>query len=151
MHAVIMESLEDYLAGSLEPQHLRQIEAHLASCPSCQEEVSAMQEVSGMLAVLRPDDTVQPAPGFYARVADRVNQSKPLPWYAAMGFDLAFSRRLVFASLLVMGVMGSYLATREANLPVGPSPEAILAQQNAPSFDSNAEDNMLLTLTAYDQ
>ena len=64
---------------------------------------------------------------------------------------MAFGRRLVFASLLTLAVLGGYLVTHESRFPVGSSPEAILAQQNAPGFESaGAEDNMLATLTAYE-
>jgi len=152
MHAAIMEDLEDYLSGSLEPAGLREFEAHLETCPACREEVGAMHDFSGMFGVLKPAEAVQPPPGFYARVVERVVQSKPAPWYAVLGWDTVFSRRLVFASLVMMAVMGSYLVTREAGVPVGPSPEAIMAQQNAPAFETaRAEDNMLVTLTAYEQ
>jgi anti-sigma factor RsiW len=153
MHAVIMENLEEVLSGSLDPAALRGVEAHLATCSSCREEVSAMQDLSGMLISLRTDEVVEPTPGFYARVATQVGRSKPAPWFAGLlGFDMVFGRRLVFASLLMMAVMGSYLVTHEAGVQVGPSPEAILAQQNAPAFDTaRAEDNMLVTLTAYEQ
>jgi len=153
MHAVIRESLEEFLSGSLDPVALREVEAHLATCPSCQEEVGAMQDLSGMFVSLRADEVFEPAPGFYTRVVEQVGRSKPAPWFAGLlDFDMAFGRRLVFASLLLMAVMGSYLVSHEAGLQVGPSPEAILAQQNAPAFETaRAEDNMLVTLTAYEQ
>jgi anti-sigma factor RsiW len=153
MHAVIIENLEEYLTGSLHPAALRKIEAHLATCSSCQEEVSAMQDLSGMFASMRPAEAFEPAPGFYNRVVEQVGRNKPAPWFAGLlGFDMAFGRRLVFASLLLLGVMGSYLVTHESGLQVSSSPEAILAQQNAPAFESaRAEDNMLVTLTAYEQ
>jgi hypothetical protein len=51
----------------------------------------------------------------------------------------------------MLAVVGGYLVTHESRSPVGPSPEAILAQQNAPGFGMNAENNMLVTLTAYEQ
>ena len=106
-----------------------------------------------MFVSLRADEVVEPAPGFYARVVEQVGRSKPAPWFAGLlSLDMAFGRRLVFASLLLMAVMGSYLVTHEAGVQVGPSPEAILAQQNAPAFETaRAEDNMLVTLTAYEQ
>ena len=153
MHAVIVESLEEFLSGSLRPAALREIEAHLATCQSCREEVRAMQDLSGMFVSLRTAEVLEPAPGFYSRVVEQVGRSKPAPWFAGLlGLDMAFGRRLVFASLLLMAVMGSYLVTHEAGLQVGPSPEAILAQQNAPAFETaRAEDNMLVTLTAYEQ
>ena len=75
------------------------------------------------------------------------------PSFASLfGLDFAFGRRVAFASLVTLAILGSYLITREAQYPVGPSPEAVLAQQNAPSFDSGpARDHMLVTLTASEQ
>src|ERR1039458_9584271 len=106
MHAVIRESLEEFLSGALDPAALREVEAHLATCSSCREEVRAMQDLSGMLVSLRADEVVEPAPGFYARVVERVGRSKPVPWFAGLlGLDMAFGRRLVFASLLWRAVM----------------------------------------------
>ncbi len=153
MHAVMMENLEEFLSGSLGPAALREVETHLATCSACREEIRAMQDLSGMLVSLRADDVIEPAPGFYSRVVEQVNRSKPAPWFAGLlGLDMVFGRRLVFASLVLMAVMGSYLVTHEADVQVGPSPEAILAQQNAPAFETaRAEDNMLVTLTAYEQ
>jgi len=154
MHAVMLESLEEYLAGSLEPAALREIEAHLSACPACREEIRGMQEVSQLFGSLRRDETDAwtVGAGFYAKVMDRVERTKPAPSFASLfSLDLAFGRRLVFASLLVLAVLGSYLVTHEAKSPVGPSPEAILAQQNAPAFETaSAADNMLVTLTAYE-
>jgi anti-sigma factor RsiW len=152
MHAVIVENLEEILSGSLEPAALREVDAHLATCGSCREEVGAMQDLSGLFVALRTDEIFEPAPGFYSRVVENVSRSKPVPWFAGLlGFDMAFGRRLVFAALLMMAVMGSYLVTHESGAQVGPSPVAILAQQNAPAFDTaRAEDNMLVTLTAYE-
>jgi hypothetical protein len=69
-----------------------------------------------------------------------------------LGLDLAFGRRLVFACLLTLAVLGSYLVSRETGSPAGPSPEAIMAQQESPAFETApAPDNMLVTLTTYDQ
>src|ERR1039457_2059966 len=82
MHAVIMESLEEILSGSLDPVALRETEGHLATCPSCREEVRAMQDLSGMFVSLRADEVVEPAPGFYSRVVEQVGRSKPAPWFA---------------------------------------------------------------------
>ena len=66
--------------------------------------------------------------------------------------DFAFGRRLVFASLLTLAILGGFLATREASIRSGPSPDTIMAQQESPAFDSAAaQDNMLVTLTAYEQ
>jgi hypothetical protein len=81
-----------------------------------------------------------------------VNQPKPVSAFANLfALNVAFGRRLVFASLLTLAVLGGYLVSHESRYPVGTSPEAILAQQNAPAFETGgAENNMLATLTAYE-
>jgi len=153
MHAVVTDSLEEYLAGALEPASHRVIEAHLSACGPCREELNSMQEMSLLFGSLRADDVLQPSPSFCAGVMKHVGCLKPAPTFAGLfALDFAFGRRLVFASLLTLAVLGGFLATREAHYPVGPSPDAIMAQQDAPAFDSAAaQDNMLVTLTAYEQ
>jgi anti-sigma factor RsiW len=152
MHAVVMQSLEEYLSGTLNPAAQREIEAHLNACDTCRSEVRSMQDVSQCFASLRAEEAVVPLPGFYARVMQQAEGQKGTPALANLfGLDLAFGRRLVFACLLTLAVLGSYLVTRESTYPAGPSPEAIMAQQESPAFDSApAQDNMLVTLTAYD-
>jgi hypothetical protein len=62
--------------------------------------------------------------------------------------DFAFGRRLVFASLITLAVLGSYLVATETDYPTGLSPAAVMAQQDSPAFDSApAQDNMLATMT----
>jgi len=150
----MLENLEEYLAGSLEPADLREVEAHLSACPSCRQEIERMRDVSQLFGCLRRDETEtwDIAPGFYAGVMAQVGQRKPAPAFANFfSLDVMFGRRLVFASLLTLAVLGGYLVSHESRHNVGPSPEAILAQQNAPAFETaRAEDNMLVTLTAYE-
>jgi hypothetical protein len=153
MHAVMMENLEEYLSGTMEPAPLREIEAHLSTCGICREEIRGMQELTGLFGTLRRDETEtwNVAPSFTARVMEQVGRSKPVPAFASLfSMNFAFGRRLVFASLLMLALAGVFLVTRESQYPRGSSPEAILAQQNAPGFGANAENNMLVTLTAYE-
>jgi hypothetical protein len=47
--------------------------------------------------------------------------------------------------------LGSYLVAYEGEYPIGPSPEAVMAQQDSPAYDNaRAQDNMLATMTAYE-
>jgi len=154
MHAVVMENLEEYLTGTLEPADQRQVEAHLSACHDCREEMNQMLEVSQLFVSLRPEEELQPSPGFYAGVVRRVEaqEVRPSPWAALFSLDFVFGRRLAFASLVMLAVLGSYLVTRESEYSTGPSPESIMAQQNSPTFGSRAgQDNMLVTMTAYEQ
>jgi anti-sigma factor RsiW len=148
-----MESLEEYLSGTLKPGVQREIEAHLNSCPACREEVAGMQDVSLLFSSLQSSEQFDPSPGFYAGIVKQVSGRKAAPSFTGLfGLDFAFGRRLVFASLLTLAVLGTYLVSSEIEYPGGPSPNAILAEQDSPSFDSApARDNMLVTLTAYEQ
>ncbi len=76
MHAVVMENLEEYLSGLLEPAELREVEAHLSTVPLCREEVRDMQEVSLLFGSLRPEERSSPSPEFYARVVAQVHEQR---------------------------------------------------------------------------
>ena len=153
MHAAELDCLEEYLAGSLEPAALNKIEAHLKTCEACRLEVESMQVLSHCLAVLRPQQAPQPAPGFYARVMERVGRQSAAPSFSNLfNWQFAFGRRVAFAALVTLAVLGSYLVMHENATPSGLSPEAVMAQQESPAFESGpAPDNMLVTLTAYEQ
>ena len=158
MHAVVWENLEEYLAGTLEPADQREIEAHLNACEDCREELNGIEEVSHLVGSLReesgPEEVEwQPSPGFYAGVVRQVQAQAGRPSFSGLfSLDFVFGRRLVFASLVMLAMLGTYLVTREAEYSTGPSPDAIMAEQNSPGFASApGHDNMLVTLTAYEQ
>jgi len=152
MHAAVLHRLEEYLSGVLSPAERRELEAHLDTCDSCREEVRSMQEFSECLASLRPEETLDPSPGFYAGVVKQVERQSAAPTLASLfSLHFAFGRRIAFASLLMFAVLGSYLWTRESVTPSGLTPVAVMAQQESPAFDSGpAQDNMLVTLTSYE-
>ncbi len=152
MHAVVMESLEEYLSGTLKPAELRDIEAHLSTCEMCRLEVDGMQQVSQLFGALKSQEELAPAPGFYARVMRQVGQQQAVPSFAGFfALDFAFGRRLVFASLLTLAVLGSYLVSHESEYPTGLSPDTVMAQQESPTYDhARAQETMLATMTAYE-
>jgi anti-sigma factor RsiW len=153
MHAVVKDSLEEYLSGVLKPAGQRDIEAHLSTCDGCREELAGMRDLSALFGSLQPEEALDPPPGFYGRVMQEVGGRVPAPSFSGLfSLDLAFGRRLVFACLLTLAVLGSYLVIREGEYPGSASPEAVMAQQNYPAFDSeHGQDNMLVTLAAYDE
>ena len=151
-----MDSLEEYLSGTLESGELRVVEAHLSTCPLCREEMNGFAQVSTLFDALRPAEAIPASPRFYAAVVQRVQtaQQQASPSFASLfSLNFAFGRRLVFASLLTLAAAGSFLVAREAVVPSGGmSPHAVMAQQDSPGFDSGqAPDNMLVTLTAYER
>jgi anti-sigma factor RsiW len=144
MHQVILDRLEEYLSGSPSP---REFTAHLETCEECRTEVGEMRELSGALVALRAPEELAPPAGFYARVAERVESGRPRSLWRLIWLDPAFGRRVAFASLMTLAILGSYLITRETEYSAGPSrPEAIMAQQ-APGDNP---DVMLATLASYE-
>ena len=153
MHAVVLDRLEEYLAGTLNPAAHRAIQAHLNTCESCREEVQGIEEIAQCFASLRAEEPVSPSPGFLAGIVRQIEGLAAVqPTFASLfSWRFAFGRRLAFASLLMLAILGSYLWIGESAYPPGPSPEAVMAQQESPAFDSGpAQDNMLVTLTAYE-
>jgi len=152
MHAGVMDSLEEYLSGTLKPAAHRDIEAHLSICESCRQEVASMREISQLFGALVPDEAMEASPGFYARVSREVGGRKVVPAFASFfALDLAFGRRVVFASLLTLAALGGYLVSRESEYPSGSSPDLVMAQQDSPGFESaSAHEAMLATMTTYE-
>ena len=157
MHAVVMESLEDYLSGLLEPAEQRSFEAHLSGCASCREELKGMHSVSNLFSTLRPSSAVEeeewaPSSGFYAGVIQEVEARQSAQSFADFfRLDFGFGRRLVLSSLLTLVLVGGWLVSRESGYANGPSPDAVLAQQDQPGFDAApASQSMLATLTSYE-
>jgi anti-sigma factor RsiW len=152
MHAAVLDRLEEYLSGTLNPAVHREVEAHLNTCEVCREEVNGMRDLSDCLSSLRHEEPFDPSPGFYAGVIEQVERQSVTPTFTSLfSWHFAFGRRMAFASLLMLGVLGSYLWMRESAYPAGPTAEGVMAQQESPAFESGpAQDNMLVTLTAYE-
>jgi anti-sigma factor RsiW len=157
MHSVVMENLEEFLAGTLEPAERQAVEAHLSGCGQCREEVHGMQGVSLLFSSFRasslqPHEAFEAPLGFYARVMQRAEESRPTASFASLfALDAVFGRKLVLSCLLTLGVLSGYLISRESSYMAGPTPEAIMAEQTRPAFDSApATASMLVTLTNYE-
>jgi anti-sigma factor RsiW len=149
MHSVVMENLEEYLEGALPQAVLQEVEAHLAGCGQCREDVAGMQQTSAWLTSLRADEAVAPALGFYARVVRQVEEQQLRPAFTSwFSLDLAFARRLAFTSLMLLAVLGSYLVSRETSYSSGPTGEVVMAQDSNPALAER--DNILVTLTSYE-
>jgi predicted anti-sigma-YlaC factor YlaD len=155
MHHEIQDGLEDFLAGTADPNGRIRIESHLRECTGCRQEVESMQEMAELFSSLRSPDPPLPAPGFYARVNRLIEQQQPAPFWAA-AMEPFFGKRLALASLLVMATLGTVLVSRETDeYAVGPSPEMILAAEtdaSAPATTPAIERaQMLVTLASHRQ
>jgi anti-sigma factor RsiW len=145
MHQVIVDSLEEYIAGVLLPAAQRDFDAHLETCGECKREVNGMLDISGLFESLKPAEEIAPPAGFCARVMQQVSRSQAPSFWSLFSLDAAFGRRVVFASLLTLAIFGSFLVSRETGYAPGPStPEAVMAEHNT------NRDAMLVTLASYE-
>src|SRR5690349_13982831 len=106
MHSVVIDRLEEYLADALDPAARRHFEAHLNACENCREEVRSMQDVGDLFTSLRPDAVPSPSPAFFAGVMRKAAGQRVPSFAALFALDFAFGRRLVFASLLTLAILG---------------------------------------------
>ena len=154
MHQPIRERLEEYLSGMTDTGGVREIEDHLASCEQCRNAVDEMRRQSELLKVLRPPDEIEPAPGFYARVIDRIESQKtPSVWNALL--EPALARRIAYASLTLLVLMGALAVSVDREEDVGASPaEIILAEESVtPPFGVDQQrdrDAVLVNLATYE-
>jgi anti-sigma factor RsiW len=146
MHALIAENVEDYLAGTLPPASHRRLQAHLETCKECSREIQEMREITELFVSFKIERAMEPSPGFAARVMRDLAARPALSLWSPFA-DLAFGRRVVFATLLTLAVLGTVLVSREgAYAPAPTTPEAVMANDEG----SPTADGMLVTLTAYE-
>jgi anti-sigma factor RsiW len=128
MHTPLREHLEGYLAGALLPAEQKVLETHLAGCSGCRQELAALDGCARDLRLLRPPAGLDsaPAPGFILRVMQRIDEQRDVPFWALL-LDPGFGRRLVFACLMLLAVLGTYVAAAADPMDSPHFPEAVLA------------------------
>lgn len=111
MDSFLRDILEDYLSGNLSRARKAQLEAHLARHAEAAEQLEEFRRTSLLLAELRtPEDTPGPEAGFYTRVLECIEQQRDEPFWMFFLQPL-FVRRLAFASLMWLALVGSYVVS----------------------------------------
>lgn len=153
MHQPVRDGLEDYLAGKPSPSDRFGDDAfasHLKACPECAAELDLLREQARLVAVLRASDTVEPAPGFYARVLNRIEQRvKPSIW--ALLLEPRFGRRIALASAALALVVSAYIVSTEPFRATTAASSAIVAlpQQDTPATMVQDRDVVLASLASF--
>ncbi len=152
MHDVIENGLEEYLGGQVR----RDFQAHLAQCEECRLEVRQFEEVSGLFSALREPEAITPDPGFYFRVTQTIEAQQSPSFWSIFSLDAVFGRRVAFASLMTLALVGSFLVTSESGTDpslANNSPEAVMASHDVstPHESSVDRDRMLAALGTYQQ
>lgn len=152
MHGLIRDHLEEYLLGAPGKRVPDEVERHLRACEACRAEVGGMREQAPLLRALHAPEEVDPAPGFYARVLERIEEQRSSSIWSAF-LDPVFGRRLVATSLAMVVLLGSYLLFTEANGAPPANATAIMAvQEHPPGLGQDRQrdrDTMLITLATY--
>ena len=156
MHKPIKERLEEYLRGAGEQGHLVEFRAHLGGCENCREEVGAMEAQARLLRVLSEAEEVEPAAGFYARVMEII-EARRVASLGDLFLEPAFERRLIFASLTAVILLGSYLFyTERVSSFEAASPVRIMAVEPLDQGKFGADpqrdrEAVLLSLASYQE
>ena len=140
MHRSIRARLEDLLAARGAANRHKEASAHLSACPECSSEFSFMQAHAELLTLLRAPE-VDPAPGFYARVMQRIEECAKESMWGAFIYS-PFAKRLMYASLSLAVMLGTYVVTQEARDGHLLGAQAVVAQSahyDAPVIGSESE------------
>ncbi len=106
MDSFVKDHLEEYLAGRLTGEKLIEFQRRLENDRNAALEVQQFEDTAEFFAAFRLDEEVEPAPGFYYRVAARIEREQVDPFW--MVFLQPFMmRRLAFAALMWLFVLGS--------------------------------------------
>lgn len=153
MHKIVLEELEKHLAGRAGGP----FREHLTTCAECRDEVDALAGVSALVRGLRrgEDDAMEPRPGFYGRVAVGIVEQQRSSVWGILAPGGEFFRKVAFASLLLLGVLGTYLVTSQGEFSVNDA-TAIIAHNSADSgSDGDApvahRDQILLALANWSE
>jgi anti-sigma factor RsiW len=152
MHGLIREHLEEALQDAADRPASEEVARHLSGCQACRDEVRGMREQNRVLRSLRAEDTPEAAPGFYARVLERIDaQGSPSIWSAFL--DPIFDRRVFAVSLALAVVLGGFLVFSEATIAPPASAGAIVEMQDHPAGlgqdRQRDRDTMLIALATY--
>jgi anti-sigma factor RsiW len=158
MHRLVRDHIEEVVAGLEESS----VAEHLKACAECRSDVMTMREHSAALRELRAPDDVEPRPGFYARVMERIEaQGAGSIW--SLFIESAFGRRIAVASLALALLLGMYVISSEraADQPIvagQQSQPAVVLGEDAPgrvitelSDKQSSNDDVLVNLVTYQE
>lgn len=112
MHGSIRGRLEDLLRAEGSAAKDPGVVNHLSYCVECSSELAAMKQQAEALHDLRAPGDIEPAPGFYARVLQRIEERAKESIWAGFIYS-PFATRLTFASLALALLLGSFVISQE--------------------------------------
>lgn len=153
MHGPVRDNLEALLNSNesdAEAAH------HLADCADCLDELNLMKKQSALLASLRVPEGLEPSPGFYARVMQRIDEQGTVSIWSAFTYG-PFGKWLVYASLAVFLLLGTWIVGVEQEDGHIGSQAPVIAAKDANSDmhvagdQAHQRDVVLVNLATYSQ
>ena len=117
MHQPVRHNLEDHLRG-IDKDYAKRVAAemqdHLDACEDCMAELKAFENHAAAVRSLRAG-TIEPRAGFYARVMNRIEETRAKASIWSAFLEPVFARRIVYASVALVLLLGTYLVSSGFN------------------------------------
>src|SRR5580693_8823151 len=142
MHQEIRQSLEDFLRdddNKKGPGLPTEFHTHLGECGECAGELRAIEAQARLLRSLGSARDMEPRPGFYARVMERIEAQPASIW--SVFLDRKFGFRLAVASAALVALLGTYLVTSEPSGPEYSSAPAVVLTDTPQAAQVSALEN----------
>jgi anti-sigma factor RsiW len=146
MHRPIQEGLEDYLSGKAKPEQRETVQLHLSGCAPCRVTVEQMEAQARLFVHLRAPAGMQPAPGFYARVLERIEAQTTFSFWSFF-LEPSFGKRLVIASAALFLLLATVAVTSESKQEMAGNPVEIMAEREydpTPGIDVQQDRDVVL-------
>lgn len=141
MHQPIRDNLEEFLKGSAHKLP-GEFYAHLAACEGCAAELRRHEAQAALLRSLQVDGEVEPRPGFYARVVERIERQRtPSIWSILL--EPALGRRIAVASAALAVLLGTYLVTTDTAEPEFAATQDVVFTAAPPDSQVSAEQDTI--------
>lgn len=122
----VREGLESYLAGKPDANLVR----HLGECVECRDAVVQFQSQSETIRSLRVEEEFDPAPGFYARVLERIEAQRGTNSIWNVFLEPLFGRRLMYATAVLTVLFGiMFFTSPKDEMTAYATPDQILGDQ----------------------
>lgn len=120
----VRDQIEDYLAGVIDPEALRNFEQHIRICRSCEEAFRDTQDALSYLKWLLPlEAPPEPGPDFYFRVQNSIEKKLDSGWFARFAAAL-HGPRLAYPLLFLL--LGLILTAWTMTFPTESSDSGVL-------------------------
>jgi predicted anti-sigma-YlaC factor YlaD len=106
-------ALGTYLVGALDPRERADVEAHLAHCPACRDELAGLAGLPGLMSRLTADEVLAGPPDLHEGGPDGALLERLLT-AAARDREVAGRRRWLAAAAAVVALAGGGVATAAA-------------------------------------